>query len=133
MTDFPTLCWLAVQDRTFWALVLASASQYLVPFAAQRVLLDRLPEERRERAWNALTWACALLWTGPLSMIPFCFVTRPVQPEGASLGRRVGRGAGALGLGVLWAVALTALCLGIEYALTRALGVDLEPQRARGA
>ena len=94
MTDFPTLCWLAVQDRTFWALVLASASQYLVPFAAQRVLLDRLPEERRERAWNALTWACALLWTGPLSILviaPFALV----DPVAHDLLRKVARSGSA--------------------------------------
>jgi hypothetical protein len=133
LADFPRLCWLALQDRVFYALVLASAAQYLVPFAAQRLLLDRLSDERRARSWNALTWACAILWTGPLSMIPFCFVTRAPSPEGTARGPRLLRGALALGIGLLWAAVLTALCVGLEYAITRALGVDLEPKRARGA
>ena len=74
----------------FYLMLLASAVGYLVPYAIQRALLSRLDEERRARAWNGLTWACAILWLpSPLTMIAFAWVTR----RGAGLRRRRACGA----------------------------------------
>jgi hypothetical protein len=56
----------------------------------------RLTADQRERSWNLATWGSALYAVGPLSMIPWCFVTR----------RRL-RGGGVLpevGWGLLWLV-----------------------------
>jgi len=35
-----------------------------------------LTEEQRARAWNTSTWGVALFWFGPLSLLPWGWVTR---------------------------------------------------------
>lgn len=67
----------ALTEPVFYFLVGYSAVTTLVPYWLQRELLARMSAERRERMWNGLSWACALLWLHPaLSMIPFAWVTR---------------------------------------------------------
>jgi hypothetical protein len=101
VVEFLRLCWKGAGTPAFWALVAMTAFQYAVPFLVQRALLARMSEERRDRAWNDLTWAVAILHFQALSMLPFCWVTR----------RRSGFGPGALAL--LMGVGWTALVLGL--------------------
>ncbi|MFO0554768.1 MAG: hypothetical protein U0271_40700 [Polyangiaceae bacterium] len=89
----------ALGAPAFYGLLLQAALGYLLPYWAQRELLARMDAERRARSWNALSWACAILWGGWLSMIPFSWVTRPT--EGLLRGPRnllFGFAAAALGL-----------------------------------
>lgn len=88
---------------TLYWMLLAAAVGYAVPYAIQRALLSRMNEERRARAWNALTWACALFWLpSPLSMIAFAWVTR----------RGPGRAEAARALA--WGVALACIMVAFE-------------------
>jgi len=87
--------------------VLQFALGIALTYALQRWDRSRLPEEARERAWNAATWGAALMWYGPLSMLAWGWVTR----------RGKGRLRGLLGLG-LGAVVTLLIGLAVQ-------GVDL--------
>lgn len=63
--------------RVTIALILGMA----LPFAVQRWDRLRLTDEQRSGAWNAATWGAALYGFGPLSMIPWCWVTRHAWGE----------------------------------------------------
>jgi hypothetical protein len=45
-------------------------------YALERWDRGRLTEEQRARAWNTATWGVALFWFGPLSLLPWGWVTR---------------------------------------------------------
>lgn len=81
MDRFFSLCLVGLRQPALYGLVLQVIVSWLVPYALQRLLFARMGAERRERGWNALTWACALLWFAPnaASMIPFAWVTRPLS------------------------------------------------------
>lgn len=49
---------------------------FALPYLVQRWDRARLPPERRAAAWNGATWGAALYAFGPLSMVPWVFVTR---------------------------------------------------------
>ncbi len=101
----------ALTAPAFHGLLLQAALGWLLPYWAQRELLARMDDERRARSWNGLTWACAILWGGWLSMIPFSWVTRPT--EGLLRGPR----------NLLIGVAVAALGLALdELVLSRVLG-----------
>jgi hypothetical protein len=56
--------------------VLGTVLGIVLPYVVQRWDKGRLPEARRARAWNGATWGAALYAVGPLSLIPWCVVTR---------------------------------------------------------
>jgi hypothetical protein len=87
-----------------WGLLLQAALEYGSAYLLQRWLLTRMAEERRARAWNALTWSTAIFWAGGLSMLPFCWVTRDTRGPLA--------GALALFYGAVW----TAVLVGVSMA-----------------
>ena len=58
--------------RYVFQLVLGAALAY----ALQRWDRGRLSAEQRTRAWNTATWGVALFWFGPLSLLPWGWVTR---------------------------------------------------------
>jgi hypothetical protein len=88
----------------------------VVTVLAQRAWLVRMTRARRARGWSVASWGMAVLWLGPLSMIPFAWVTR----------RRRGllEGLLAIARGVLGAAGLLAACAGIDLALAWALGLE---------
>jgi hypothetical protein len=100
---------------SFLRQILALALGIVLPLLLQRALLARMSEERRARGWSRVTWAFALYAVGPLSMIPFSWVTRRWRGPGEA--------ARALALGVVWtAVVLGALsAIDAVYALVFAL------------
>lgn len=66
-----------IVEPAFWALVLQTVVANLLPYAVQSWRLRRMEAERRERGWNGLSWAVAVLTLNAISMIPFEWVTRP--------------------------------------------------------
>lgn len=87
-----------------WGLLLQSTLEYGSTFLLQALLLRTMTAERRGRGWNALTWSTAILWAGPLSMIPFAWVTRrSSDPVSAARAILVGVVATAGLVGVSWA------------------------------
>jgi len=101
--------------RELTRLALAFVVPMLVTWQAQRTWRARVEPARRERGWTPATWGLAVLWFGPLSMIPFFWVLR--RRRGAREAAR------ALALGVGSAVALLAACAAVDAAVAWALGV----------
>ena len=95
--------------------VLQFALGIALTYALQRWDRSRLPEEARERAWNAATWGAALMWYGPLSMLAWGWVTR----------RGKGRLRGLLGLAVGLVVTVLIALVGeaVDLAFTWAVGL----------
>jgi hypothetical protein len=113
---FVRLCGQFLVSAEGWHLMLLTLLSGGLTYALQRWLLQRMPEERSARAWNGLSWVCALLWFGPISMLPFCWVTRR---------RGVKHGVLALLAGLGWC-ALVWIALGLlEVAIGWALGSTL--------
>ena len=107
----------ALTSRAFYYLLLAAGSEWLITYGCQRLWRGRMAAARAARGWNPLTWSCAILWAGALSMIPFAFV------------HRERRGAGHALLALLTGVACTAVIYGVvsltAWALGWALGVEV--------
>jgi hypothetical protein len=129
LARFANLCWMALHERAFWALVLIAASEYVATWALQRWLASRMDEERRDQLGNGLAFVVGLPWVGRFGMIPFAFVTR--RPIGTTRWARIASGALGIFVGLAWVLALSVALFGFEYALTAALGVDLEPKPRR--
>ncbi len=100
--------------RTFIPLVLG----IVVPLGLQLVLSGRMSQARRDRGWSRVSWAFALYAIGPLSMIPFCWVTR--RWRGVTEGLR------ALGVGLLWTIGIFALIFACDLLYAFVLGLPLE-------
>lgn len=58
-------------------LVLAMVLGIAIPLAAQWLDWRRLPLPIRRRGWNVATWGASLYAFGPLSMLGWCWTTRP--------------------------------------------------------
>ena len=101
--------------RELTRLVLAFVVPMLVTWRAQRSLFAHIDPATRERGWAPATWGLAVLWLGPLSMIPFFWVLR--RRRGAREAAR------ALGLGTTTAAALLAECAAIDATIAEVLGV----------
>jgi hypothetical protein len=102
--------------------------------AAQLWDRRRLDASQRAAGWNRATWAAALYALGPLSMLGWCWVTRSgceCTPWGLLFRRgggsppRLRRAAFALGLGLVWVVALLLVLLGADALTALALGLPL--------
>jgi hypothetical protein len=105
--------------RTTAALVrltLTFVAPMIVTFAAQRAWLSRMTRSRQRQGWSHATWGMALLWLGPLSMIPFCWVTRTR--------RGLSTGLVAIGTGALASIALLAVCGALDALVALALGLE---------
>lgn len=88
----------------------------ILPLGLQLVLSSKIGRERRARGWSKVSWAFALYAVGPLSMIPFCWVTRRH--------RGLAEGARALGVGVLWTCAILILLVGVDELYATLLGLE---------
>ncbi len=101
--------------RELTRLALAFVVPMLVTWQAQRAGFARVDAETRARGWAPATWGLAVLWLGPLSMIPFFWVLR--RHRGAREAAR------ALALGTTTAAALLAACVAIDETVAWVLGV----------
>jgi hypothetical protein len=101
--------------RELTRLALAFVVPMLVTWQVQRAGLTRVDPATRERGWAPATWGLAVLWLGPLSMIPFFWVLR--RRRGAREAAR------ALALGTTTAAALLAACFAIDETVAWVLGV----------
>jgi hypothetical protein len=101
--------------REFARLALAFVVPMVVTWQTQRLVLARIDPATRSRGWAPATWGLAVLWFGPLAMIPFFWVLR--RRRGAREAAR------ALALGIASAAALLAACTAIDAAIAWALGV----------
>jgi hypothetical protein len=99
-SQFFRLLFQGLQTAELWCLLSLFVVHAGGTFAVQYALWLRLPDERRQGGWNALSWGAAvLLCPIPcLTMLPFCWVTRP-RPG-------AGHAARALVFGVLWSAAV---------------------------
>jgi hypothetical protein len=103
LENFVHLVLKGLGTKQLWGLLLQAAFELGSAWYLQRMLLDRMTDDRRARGWNALSQATAILHVGGLSMIPFVWVTRDK--------RGVGWGALALVIGVAWAALLVGLSM----------------------
>lgn len=102
-----------------YVLLLATVIGCAVPYAVQRALLSGMDEERRNRVWNALTWACVLWWVpSPLAMMGFAWVTR----------RGPGRREAARAIG--WGLVLAGVMIAFEVVSYEAVKAALKNREA---
>jgi hypothetical protein len=123
LTWFAGLWWQALRDPRFHFLVGSQVLIALVPVFVQWWLLSRMAPERRARAWNSLTWACANLWVQAAGMIPFAWVSR--RERGAR------EAALAIAYGIALAVAVLLVQLGLAKGL-ELLGGALKLEAGQG-
>ncbi len=121
MTRFFELCLSGLREPALYMLLLQAVSGWLSTFALQWWWVQRLDPERRARAWNALTWATATFWFGPLGMLPLAWVTRRPRGDDAAA-RAIGMGLLGLALALILQIALGAL---ISYLFTGTLDLEL--------
>lgn len=100
---------------SFFRQILALALGIVLPLLLQRFLRARMSTRRREQGWSNVTWAFALYAVGPLSMIPFAWVTRRH--------RGLGEGLRALGIGVGWTVVLGVAMSAVDWLYAISFGL----------
>src|SRR4051812_28697445 len=96
--------------------ILLMALGILLPLALQHYDRRRFDAEQRARAWNGASWGAALYAFGPLSMLGWCWVTRPRWP-----------GWQRLVVGALSVLAIGIVIQGVDWLLP---GGDPEPEPA---
>jgi len=108
---------------------LAFVLNIALPLTAQINDRRRLTDRQRAQAWNEASWGSALYIAGPLSMIPWAWVTRNewARWRKRGLGVALGRSALLLGAGLGVALLLCGVTLGVLTGLAAVLGVpDLD-------
>lgn len=96
----------------------------LLPWSVQAWDRRRLTEAQRAGAWNGASWAAALYAFGPLSMIGWCWVTRHAWDRwrDESIWRLVAKTTALLLMGVLAALAVGAVIVGVDELIGLAAG-----------